>query len=121
MQTTTEFRHRRFAIAAAIAALATVAACGGTDSAPGAGSNTPCTIALAASTDDAHLQQAIETALRRQDPCSLPDTPLRTTSVRASGSDLRTSYQLVRIERDEESVRAVFEAVPEMRSSNAGQ
>src|SRR4051812_4765443 len=112
---TTSGTCSRFATAAAIATLAILAACGGIDAPPVAGTNTACTLALAASTGDADLQAAIENALRRQDPCSLPDAPLR-SAARATGSDVRTSYQLVRVERDEESVRAVFEAVPETRS-----
>jgi hypothetical protein len=107
----------RFASAVAISTLSVLAACGETDAAPVAGTNGSCTIALAASTDDAHLQAAIETALRRGDVCSLPDAPLR-ADARATGSDVRTSYQLVRVERDEESVRAVFQAVPETRPAN---
>jgi len=97
-------------------AFAILAACGQTDGAPVAGTSTACTIALAASTDDAQLQAAIETALRRQDPCSLPDAPLR-AEARTTGTDVRTSYQLVRIDRDEESVRMVFEAAPATRSA----
>ena len=109
----------RFASAAAIAMLSVLAACG-PDQTPGAGTNTACTLALAASTGDADLQRAIEAALRREDPCSLPDTPFP-AAARATPSDVRSSYELVRIERDTESVRAVFEAVPETRSANSGE
>ena len=119
MQTTSEFRFSRFASAIAIAAATTLAACGGSDQSPGGSS--ACTITLHASTDDAHLQMAIENALRRQDPCSLPDAPLRKTEARAAGGDVRTSYELVRVERDDQSVRAVFAAVPETRSAGGGE
>ena len=83
MQTLSEFRFPRFASLVASAAFAFVAACGGPERATGGVTNT-CTIALSASTDDAHLQAAIESALRRQDPCSLPDPPLRTAELRSS-------------------------------------
>jgi hypothetical protein len=117
MQTASEFRFSRFASAVAIAA--TLAACGGTDQSPSGSSG--CTLALHASTDDAHLQAAIETALRRQDPCSLADPALRTVEARTAGADVRTSYELVRVERDDQSVRAVFAAAPETRSAGAGE
>src|SRR5205823_12032413 len=121
MQTTSGFRFSRFASAIAIAAATTLAACGGTDQSPG-GSGA-CTLTLHASTDDAHLQAVIENALQRQDPCSLSDAPLRKTESRAAGAggDVRTSYQLVRIERDDQSVRAVFQAAPETRSAGASE
>jgi len=120
MQPTFEFRFFRLASAFATIAAVSLAACGGPDKTSG-GTSSTCTVALAASTDDAHLQAAIENALRIQDPCSLPDAPLRKAEARTSGPDVRTSYQLVRVERDEQAVRAVFEAVPETRSSEAGE
>jgi hypothetical protein len=113
----------RFASAVAIAAATTLVACGGTDQSPGSTSTSTCAITLAASTDDAHLQTAIENALRRQNPCGLPDTAVRTPAARSAGAraELRTAYELVRVERDQESVRAVFQAVPEMRLANTGE
>jgi hypothetical protein len=120
MQPKSEFRFSRLASSFAAIAAVSLAACGGTDKTSGGTSNT-CTIALSASTDDAHLQAAIENALRIQNPCNLPDAPLRKAEARTSGPDVRTSYQLVRVERDEQAVRAVFEAVPETRSSETGE
>jgi len=120
MQPMSQFRFSRLASAFTAIAAVSLAACGGPDKTSGGTSNT-CTIALSASTDDAHLQAVIDNALRIQDPCSLPDAPAGQAAARASGPDLRTSYQLVRVERDEQSVRAVFEAVPETRSGNAGE
>src|SRR5437868_2063972 len=117
MQTKSEFRFSRLASAAAIAA--SLAACGGTDQSHGG--TGACTITRSASTDDAHLQAAIENALRRQDPCSLPDAPLRAAEARAAGADVRTSYELVRVERDDQSVRAVLRAAPETRSVGSGE
>jgi len=101
----------------------TLAACGGIDPPSSATAPGGCTITLSASTDDAHLQAVIETALRRQDPCSLADPLLRAAAVRATGTgaDVRSSYQLVRVERDTESVRAVFQAVPETRLAKDGE
>ena len=122
MKTRSEFRFSRFASAAAIAAAATLAACGGSDRSGGATTET-CTLALHTSTDDAHLQAAIESALQRPNPCNLPDASLRSVQARATGSGagLRTSYELVRVERDDQSVRAVFQAVPETRFAEAGE
>jgi hypothetical protein len=117
MPLASESRFSRFASVAAVFALAMLAACGPTDGAPVAGTITACTIALAASTNDAQLQAEIETALRRQDPCSVPDAPLR-AEARTTRSDVRTSYQLVRIDRDETSVRMVFETAPGTRSAS---
>jgi hypothetical protein len=96
---------------AVVLAFATLAACGGNDPSPSGASNA-CTLTFVRTIDDAHLQVAIERALQRQDPCGL-DTTMRT-------SDLRnpSPFELVRVERDEESVRAVFEARPETRSAN---
>jgi len=93
---------------AVVLASATLAACGGTDEAP-SGASHSCTITFARSIDDAHLQAALVQALRRQDPCALDG------AMRASDP---SPFELVRVERDEESVRAVFQAVPEMRPAN---
>jgi len=121
MQPMSEFRFSRLASAFTAIAAVSLAACGGPDKTSG-GTSSTCTIALSASTDDAHLQAVIDNALRIQDPCSLPDAPAGQAAARASGPDLRTSsYQLVRVERDEQAVRAVFEAVPETRSAKAGE
>jgi hypothetical protein len=121
VQITSESPFSRFASAFAIAALTTIAACGGPEQAPAGTAPGACTLALAASTDDAHLHTAIENALRRQDPCNLPDPPLRAAEARRAGADVRTSYALIRVERDEESVRAVFQVVPEIRPGKSGE
>jgi hypothetical protein len=123
MQTASEMRLFRSPSAFAIAAAAVVAACGGIDPPSSASAPGGCTIALSASTDEAHLQAAIESALRRQDPCSLADPQLRAPAARATGTgaDVRSSYELVRVERDTESVRAVFQAVPETRLVKDGE
>ena len=94
-------------------ALATLAACGGTD--PSVSGSNACTVAFAPSMDDAHLRVAIESALRRQDPCA-SDTAMRTSDLRSS-----SPFELVRVERDEQSVRAVFQARPETRSANLAE
>ena len=135
MKTRSEFRFSRFASAAAIAAATTLAACGGSDRSGGATTET-CTLALHTSTDDAHLQAAIESALQRPNPCNLPDASLRDFMVfegHASAGGTRQLadawYRLpifyfsntLRIERDDQSVRAVFQAVPETRFAEAGE
>jgi len=102
-----------FSVAVVLAFATLAAACGGTDR-PGAVPNA-CAVTFARAIDDAQLQAAIESALQRQDPCSLTSA-MRTSDLRSS-----SPFELVRIERDEESVRAVFQAVPETRSANRGE
>jgi len=117
MQTRFELRFRRFASAATIAT--TLGACGGTDQPTTATS--PCTITFAASTDDAQIQAAIENPLRP--PCTLSDPPLRASAAGAGAAraDIHTSYELVRVERDEKSVRAVFRTTLETRLAQPGE
>jgi hypothetical protein len=92
---------------------ATLAACGGTD--PSVSGSNACTVAFAASIDEGHLRVAIESALRRQDPCA-SETEMRTAGLRSP-----SPFELVRVERDEESVRAVFQVRPETRSANPAE